>query len=425
MTVVAYGIAQRNPQSENWEEEDAAKRWTTREGRPDPIWLREGQDTAREPVEKRHRLHLCLFMIRSGLADTIWIREQGVLGDPALAIVHAITQSAGAQLVISEEPYEPAPDDAELSRVIRWLSLLDLASPRETEVVNGVPADLGVSPEVYPGARDVARLTLKLHNDMSMTYRQVGAVLQDGDMPKDPRQGTFYSHGVLSGLTKDHAGESISPAELGMDEVHLQDLVLRGPSLAGQFSRRLAAVVGVNPERLVTEVHEAEGMTDVTWISVENDAEDPARGSIAWQLLVMTPLLTGALLDEWPPTDEGSLDDAELALARLEYYGVIRCGTSPGSQRSDAPGSGVTTTARSLVRLHAILRAHDQGLVTDTRLTHLEARKLAESIRNRNYQRTLQHIANQLNRQGIPTRGPGGQWWPSSVKDLLETPSQP
>lgn len=413
--MVAYGAATSDPQTNRpWQQRRQAELWAAEHDAAVLVWCREGRTALTKRIEERTRLHHALFCVRADFADDLWLTDwpHGWDGwDEAL--IHTVLARRGGRLVVNGDHLVPDPSDPAFARAQAWMGLLERLDPRTEEPTEWERPDLGA----YTGVEEAARLVRKLRDDLGLNEAEIATWLRDYEYTSS-RGDSFSAGGVHDLLTR------YRPADIDVEQTQMT----AEPGTPRPGSKFLAATFGPAAEDLI------EGA--IAWNAARPDpaklvfpiAPDHATDRPAMQQRGLVMLLTAApLLTSVHLAAEADLaadrEDRMFILALLGERGVLVLVDGvpvQGLENRDRASREAYLEGRSTVRLHAILRAHDRGTVTDPSLSQTAAYTLVRDLRDQAIRRSWQQAAHLLNEEGIPTSSGQGQWWPSSAREMFQ-----
>ena len=202
--LVGYGTGPRTIQRET-----EAARWAKANGVPGTLlWRRDPSSLLKAPVERRHRLHQALFLIRAGLAEVLWLPSWEVLGG-ILAnqeLVCAEVWASGGRVVVDGveiSPDDPIPGEQRMLRDLAGAGrrLHQALDPRQDWDSELEEPDLGAADTEW----DQARLAFKLREDFRLTLAEVAHVLNLAGFTTTT--GRLYSQGTVKHLLARHTDD--------------------------------------------------------------------------------------------------------------------------------------------------------------------------------------------------------------------------
>jgi len=413
--LVAYGIAgSRNERSER----KAAQVWAAERSIGVLLWRRDGESTSTDQIERRTRLHQALFCVRAGFAQGLWLPSWSVLGNLAVQeLVCAEVWAAEGSVVVNGAIVRPAAESTLQLQAQTWVQLADQLDPRQVDHEDDNEPDIGE----WDSDEQRARLARKLRDDFELTLDQVA----------DFMNRTRY----LTQTGKNWSGANVK---------HLLDQHRAGyPRQAAQILAKqgqaaltapVLATFGPDARQLVDEATQYnKGLSrpfSLVYPLVGNDGQpNPAHQQLS-DLVDSNPIyqiLIGGRGHIFGTVYASSQDTfGDTAAARELVYAVcwrngvvVVIGGEPVDPDAlvDEETAIMRASARSAVRLRAMLRAHDEDSVADERHSLEEAQRVARNLADQNW--LLREIATHLNREGFVTRKRVGQWHPASVRELL------
>lgn len=412
--LVAYGPADRNPHGNTYSSQHrTARAWAVDNDSSVLVWRREGRSTLGKGIESRTRLHQALFCVRANFADDLWMSGWPDSWDAwDEAFLQAVLGLRQGRLIINGDRRRPEPGDAIAATARSWIELLEEIDPRqETPAAHGEAPDIGA----YHGVDEAARLARKLRDDFELGEAEIAEWLRAYDYTSE--QGTPYSSGGVHDLLRRYRPADIDVARTRMpstDPAHSGPSKILNVTFGPMAQAILPAASAWHQDRSGPADHiiAMPSVGERTW-------ED---GSATRMLITAAPLVdTVHLAAETDLAEDITRRMFLLALLKNRGVQVLINGTPlQGLDHPDVNARTAYLRAQAAVRLHTMLRAHDRGVVIDPTLGEEAARRLAQDIRKEASERSWRRAADRLNEEGIPTVSRKGQWWPSSVRELLQ-----
>lgn len=313
-------------------------------------------------------------------------------------------------MIVDGERFAPDDSDRQFVRALGWMRVLEKLDPRLEHPSEDRPADIGA----YLGVEEAARLAHKLRDDFRLSEAAIAEWLTTYDYTST--RGDSYSAGAVHAMLK----RRDSDVDVERSQMPAGARTRLMPKLwAVSFGPAAEAML---PDLEAWNAQQREPVAAVGPIP----GPDRSHVTVLDRPALLTLLRTAPLVSSVHLSAESDLADDEIQrmflLALLDEHGAkvfIDGNEVRGWEERDEASRRTYLGARSAVRLHAILRAHDQGTVEDPSLTQDAAYNLARTIRDRAYQHSLKQAAMKLNEEAIPTKGRHGHWWADSVQALL------